>query len=288
MLAYPNAGFVNSETHDVGPPADREHHLVRRDRAPVGETHIKFIARLLDGGDGVAAGHGDAVGAHLVAQMLAHVIIEAAQDVFAAIDEGHLRAEARKDAGELDRDIAAALDDDARRQFIEMQRLVRRDHVLEAGNLRPVMRPGAGRDQDRLRLHARSGREQMHRVRVFQNGAALHQRNLVALERRGIRRFQPCDFQVFVGDQRRPTERRLLDVPAVTGRVFKFVAEARSVDQKLLRHAAADHAGAADAEFLRDHHACTVGRSDARGAHAARTRSDNEQIDFSLAHAPSP
>ena len=46
-----------------------------------------------------------------IAHMRAHVIVEAAQDVFAAIDQRHLRAEAGKDPGELHRDIAAALDE---------------------------------------------------------------------------------------------------------------------------------------------------------------------------------
>ena len=50
--------------------------------------------------------------------MVAHVVVEAAQDVVAAIDQRHLGAEAVEDAGELDRDIAAALDQDALRQFL--------------------------------------------------------------------------------------------------------------------------------------------------------------------------
>ena len=54
---------------------------------------------------------------HLRAQMLTHVVVEAAQDILAAIDQRHLGAEAVEDAGELDRDVAAALDQDALRQF---------------------------------------------------------------------------------------------------------------------------------------------------------------------------
>ena len=46
---------------------------------------------------------------HLGAQMLAHILVEAAQDILAAIDQRHLAAEPGEDAGELDRDIAAAL-----------------------------------------------------------------------------------------------------------------------------------------------------------------------------------
>ena len=61
--------------------------------------------------------HLDAALLHLGAQVLAHVVVEAAQDVLAAIDQRHVGAEAVEDAGELDRDIAAALDHDAVRQI---------------------------------------------------------------------------------------------------------------------------------------------------------------------------
>ena len=67
--------------------------------------------------------------------MLAHVVVEAAQDVLAAIDQRHLGAEPVEDAGELDRDIAAALDENALRQLLQMERLVRGDDVLEARDL---------------------------------------------------------------------------------------------------------------------------------------------------------
>ena len=109
-----------------------------------------FVAGFLDRRDGMPAGHGDAARAHLVAQVLAHIVVEAAQDILAAIDQRHFAAEAGEDAGELHRDIAAALDDDALGQFGQMERLVRRDHVFEPGNFRPVMRPAAGGDQDGL------------------------------------------------------------------------------------------------------------------------------------------
>ncbi len=44
--------------------------------------------------------------------MIAQIVIEAAQDLLAAIDQDGLDAETLEDAGEFDRDIAAA--DDAR------------------------------------------------------------------------------------------------------------------------------------------------------------------------------
>ncbi len=89
-------------------------------------------AGLFDRRDLAAGDHPDAVLLHLGAQVLAHVVVKAAQDVVAAIDERHMRAEPGKNAGELDRDVAAALDHNAARQLRQMKRLVRGDGMLEA------------------------------------------------------------------------------------------------------------------------------------------------------------
>ena len=74
---------------------------------------------------------------HFVADMGADVLVEAAQDVVAAIDHGDVGAEAGEDAGEFQRDIAAALDHHALRQRRQVKRLIRGDHVLDAGNGSP-------------------------------------------------------------------------------------------------------------------------------------------------------
>src|SRR5205807_40039 len=51
-----------------------------------------------------------------------------------------------------------------------------------------------------------------------------------------------------------------------------------------LRHAATDHASAADPVFLGDHHLGAVARGDARGAHATRAAADDEKIHVVLSH----
>ena len=51
-------------------------------------------------------------------------LVETAQNVLPAIDQRHLRAEPVENTGELDRDIAAALDENALRQLFEVERLV--------------------------------------------------------------------------------------------------------------------------------------------------------------------
>ena len=104
--------------------------------------------------------------------------------------------------------------------------------------------------------------------------------DLRAIEDAAVGGFQPVDFLVLVGDQRGPVELRLGQRPAEALGVLELVGEARGIDQKLLRHAAADHAGAAEAILLGDHHLRAIARRNAGGAHAARSGSDHEQIDF--------
>ncbi len=241
-------------------------------------------AGLFDRRDGAAGDHPDAVLLHVLAQVLAHVVVKPAQNVFAAIDQRHVRAEAGKNAGEFDRDIAAALDHHAARQFRQVERLVGRDRVLDAGDFVAVAWRSAGRDQNMRRPDAIAVRH-LHGVGIGQRGAVLDDFDAGLRQERAIGRLQPRDLLVLVGDQRRPVERGVRHGPAEAGGILEFAVEARGIDQKLLRHAAADDAGAAEAIFLRQHHARAVLRGNARGAHAARAAADDEQIDVEIRHA---
>ena len=87
------------------------------------------------------------------AEMLTHVVVKAAQDVLAAIDQRHLRAEPGENAGELERDIAASLDQDMRRQMRQMEGFVRRDGMLDTWNRIAIAWRAAGGDQDMGRAH---------------------------------------------------------------------------------------------------------------------------------------
>ena len=91
---------------------------------------------------------------HVHPHMRTHIIVEAAQDIVAAIDDRHVGAQAGKDAGEFERDIAAALDDDVLRKLLQMEGLVRGDRVLDAGNRIAIGRRAAGGDQNVGRAHA--------------------------------------------------------------------------------------------------------------------------------------
>ena len=63
-------------------------------------------------------------------QAVAQILIEAAQNLLAAIELRHLAAQAVEDAGELHRDVAAAEHGDAPGQFFELEGLVRGDAVF--------------------------------------------------------------------------------------------------------------------------------------------------------------
>src|SRR5262249_9067119 len=92
------------------------------------------------------------------------------------------------------------------------------------------------------------------------------------------------DLPVLVGDQRGPVEAGAVQGPAEPYRVLEVVAEAAGVDEELLRHAAADHAGAAEAVFLGNLHPGTLLARDAPRAHRGRAAADDEQIEVVLAH----
>src|SRR6202040_4260240 len=104
---------------------------------------------LVDASDLRPAADVDAAAAHLLAEIDPDVLVEPAQDLLAPDDFHDLAAKPVKDASELDRDITAADNHDALWQSRQIQRLVGRDHVLDAGDVRGF-RPAANRDQDVL------------------------------------------------------------------------------------------------------------------------------------------
>jgi hypothetical protein len=96
---------------------------------------------------------------------------------------------------------------------------------------------------------------------------------------------QARNFAFLGGDELFPVEfRRLGQAPAEGFRLRKILGEARGVDIELFRHAAANDAGSADTEFLGDHAFGAMSGGDSRGAHAARTGANDEQVSFIGAH----
>src|SRR5690606_1794298 len=86
----------------------------------------------------------------LAGEVGADVVVEPAQDVGAAIDQGGLDPQPGEDAGELHRDVAAAGHEDAFGQFGEVEGFLGADGVFDARQV--VGDPGsaAGGDQDPL------------------------------------------------------------------------------------------------------------------------------------------
>jgi len=112
----------------------------------------------------------DAAAAHLLGQCNAEIVIEAVEQLLTPDQLDDLAAEAAEDAGELDRDIAAADDDNLAGQLRQVERLVRRDHMLDAGDVRHGRMP-AGGDQDILGGVTPAG--DLDRVRVEEDAAPL-------------------------------------------------------------------------------------------------------------------
>ena len=162
---------------------------------------------------------------------------------------------------------------------VEMKRLVRGDRVLDAGDRAAGMRPAAGRDEDVRGAHMRPGAQETDRVRILDHRAALDDLDAGLLEVGAVGRLEPRDLLVLVGDERRPVEGRRRHRPAEARGIGELVGKPRGVDEELLRHAAADHAGAADPILLGDHHLGAVTRGDPGRAHAAGAGADDEEVD---------
>lgn len=275
-----------AEIGDRRMAADREHHLVGSKARAVRQMRGEFLAVPIDLRHRAAGENGDALFFHLAADVGANVLVETAQDVVTAIDHGDVGAVAGEDAGEFQRDIAAALDHDPLRQLLQMERLVGGDHVLDAGDRGAVVGRAAGGDQDVFCGDLPVVLEQADGVLVLDHRATLDDLRARLLDIRRVGRFQPRDLLVLVGDQRRPVEGRGRNGPAETGGIFQLVTDMRADHEQLLRHAAADHAGPAHAVLFRDHHARTVTGRDAGGTHAARAATDDKEVDVEFSHCP--
>ncbi len=145
------------------------------------------------------------------------------------------------------------------------------------------LRPGAGRDEDIFRGDELSTR-QAQLVRPLDGRALAEDSDLVVVERLRVEPLEPVDIGEHMVAQHRPVEGEVRHIPAEAARVLDVLGEMRAIDEHLLGDAAADHAGAADPIFLRDRHPRAIAGRDPRRAHAARTRTDHEQVEIIVAH----
>src|SRR5205807_7025433 len=96
--------------------------------------HQEMSAGILDGRDFAARENANAVRLHFHADVMADIVIETAQNIFAAIDERHVRAQPGKDSGKFHGNVTAALNQYAPWEVRQLERLVRRNDVLDAGD----------------------------------------------------------------------------------------------------------------------------------------------------------
>ena len=100
-----------------------------------------------------------------------------------------------------------------------------------------------------------------------------------------ISRLEPGDFVVFCRDQRLPVEPSPFYRPAKTFRILEFVGESAGIDEKLFRHASADHACAADPILFRYCNARAMTCGDACSPDAAGSCTDDKKIVIEFRHA---
>ena len=271
----PHAGAFQPQAVHVRMTAGGKEHQVGLDRAAIRQVHQARASGGLDPRNGDVRVQDDTLGLEGVGQRLAQFRIEAAKRQRLAIDQVHLGAQRGEDAGELDRDVAAAEDDDPARQLGQVERRVGNDAELGARNVQP-RRVAAGGDDDALGGDALAADIQRMRVdegraRIEHGGAGLGQQAAVA----GI---QPVDLAVLGGDQPGPVMRALADIPAEADRVLGQGAVFAGLDQQLLRHAADIDAGAAPEALLGNADARAVAGGYAGAADSAGAAADNEQV----------
>ena len=112
----------------------------------------------------------DAVLFHVLAHMGPNFVVEAAQNILAAINQRHVRSEAGENSGKLNGNITTALDHHMLGQMRQVECFVRGDGVLDAWNRIAVAWRAAGGDQDISRTHTLAVR-QLYRMRVGDDGA---------------------------------------------------------------------------------------------------------------------
>src|SRR6185312_1029344 len=288
-LAELDAGLLDMQHLGVGGAADRQHDLVGLDDVALVGLGVKRVAALLDLGELATERDVHAAPFHRIVNTVADIVVEAAQDLFAAINERDVRAQAVEDVREFECDVAAAGDQNALRQLFEMKRFVRGDAEIAARNdvAGPELarRTVAGRDQDLFRRDRAILVEQTQRVRILEHGAIGEDIDAGRLDVSRIDGFKPRDFLVLVRDQGRPVELRFAHRPAEPDRIGKVVGEMAGINEDLFRNAAADDTGSAHARFLGERHARTGESRHAAGAHAARAAADDEKIVVVPSHA---
>ncbi|MCE3250771.1 MAG: hypothetical protein K0R41_4596 [Geminicoccaceae bacterium] len=215
--------------------------------------------------------------AHLLGQELLDVDVEPAQRLLAAHQERGGDAQRVEDAGELDRDVAAADHHQPLRPLAQvLERLVRGDGVLDP---RLLGQAGLATDRDQDAPGGMPLPADLDLVRAGHPAVGLEQLDPGLLQHPDVDAVQALDLAVARVDQGGPVQARRIEPPAVALRSLEMPREERAVAHQLLGDAAADHAGAADPARLAQGHPRAVGRGPPGAGDPARAAADHEQVE---------
>ena len=284
-----HAGIFQTQTLGVRIAAKRQHDQADMQRAALlGTGHETIGTILADFLDDIFENDADALGLHRLMQALAHVVIEPRKDFLAAIDQRRFNTESVEDIGEFHGDITAAGNQDRFRQFFQIKRFVGRDRQLMAGQRLVLVRRAADRNNDTLGCEGLTGFCELHGMGIDQFGTTVENIGLGVLQPLAIQPLETGNFLVLRGDQLLPVEAALAHTPAETFGILEMFGELRGIDEQLLRHAAANDAGAAITIFFSNPHALAERGRHAAAAHAARAATDDEKIVVISCHSQNP
>ncbi len=273
-----DAGRLQAEVLDVGDAPCGEHDHVGLQLHPVLEVVDQACGGLLDLLVLAAQDDLDPALLDLAGQVGAHIVVEAAQDIGAPVDQGRLDAQAGEDPRELHRDIAAACDQDAFGQFGQVEGFFGGDGVFDALQAFRLPRAAARSDQDLLGGEGLVLADDLDRMGVLQHGAPMNQLHPGLAQVGGVDARQAGDLDVLGLQEGRPVEPGVVEGPAVALGDLERVADLGGHDHEFLGHTAPDDAGAADAVLFGHRDLLAAQGGQARGANPAGAGADDEEV----------
>ena len=188
----------------------------------------------------------------------------------------HATAQRPQQPGELHADVAAADHRHAARQGTQGEHVVRHQSQLESGKRQPARSP-AGRDHHVRRVPARAA-VVLDEVRRQQTAGPAHTAHAGLGQAQLVTAGDAVDVVLASQAEAVPFQLAGRQVEAVVTRQRLCMRQLGRRPERLLRYAAAMHAGTARRRRVQHHHArAMLGRPQRRGQ-AARARPEHDQI----------
>ncbi len=283
-LAGLHTGSLEPQTFGVRNAANSQHDLTGLKGGAGLEMNEKItLPALFHSRQDVLAQDPDALGLHRGVELTAQILIETRQDFLSAIDQRGVDTKAVEDIGELDGNIAATLNDDRRGQRLKVEGLVGKYAMLMAGKRQVRIGTATDSDDDPVGRHALS--TNIERVTIHQRRAGLEYLGAGILKPLAIKALKPGNLTIFVRDESFPVEGGLGHGPAIAGCILEMLRKLRGVYKELLRHTAANDAGAAKAVFFGNGDAFSKACRKTRSTHPTRTAANHKKIVVEIAHS---